>query len=58
MLIVLQHETHGTHIVYSEKAAVECEKTGWKRDPKMSEIMKGNPPEEAKRGPGRPKKIE
>lgn len=58
MLIVLQHERHGTHIAYSEAEVADCEKQGWKRDPEMTEIMRGNPPKEAKRGPGRPKKVE
>lgn len=61
MIIALQSEMHGTHIAYSENEATELEKTGWKRDPKLSLILAGgvpSTPTEIKRGPGRPKKDE
>ncbi len=43
MIIALQHEAHGTHIAYSETEAIECEKTGWKRDPDLSRQLMGEP---------------
>ena len=43
-LIAMQHEDHGTHVVYSDQERKNAEALGWKANPALSRVLAGDAP--------------